>query len=342
MTGAHESNGGGSDEHGSNGTDEHGSNGTDEHGSNETGSGVAVFGSVNLDRTERCSADRIARLAAAAERFPDAGETITVQDPPADFEASDVRLGGKGANQAVAAARAGADSTFHGAVGPDATDFGVRETFTAEGVTPWLFERDAPTGAAYIWVTPDGENRIVVVSGANGTLSPADAVARADSVADAAVLLLQNEIPVAAARALLDRLPDSGPTVIVDPAPAAGAAPLVTHPAVDLCTPNEREFDTLGDAVATAAANGARVVRTEGAGGASVFTDTDAEPAYHLPAPDAEVVDTTGAGDAFTGYLGAELAAGSPLRAAVEVAVRAGTRACESHGAMTAPDRASL
>ena len=303
---------------------------------------VAVFGSVNLDRTERVSVERVERLASERDPFPSAGETITVAEPPPGFDPVATRLGGKGANQIVAAARADASASIHGAIGPDATEFDVREQFTAEGVDPQLFDRETETGAAYIWVTPDGENRIVVVAGANGTLTPADAADRAPAIGEATVLLLQNEIPVPAAIELLDRLPDPGPTVVVDPAPTAGAEPLVTHEAVDLLVPNEREFDALQASLRTATRAGATIVRTEGADGASIFADLDGRPRYHVTAPDVDAVDTTGAGDAFIGYLGAELAGDRTLKVAVEVAVRAGSRSCETSGAMSAPHRDAL
>ena len=302
---------------------------------------VAVFGSVNVDRTQRLPSAELTRLADERDPFPAGGETLAVDEPPESFTPTATSLGGKGANQAVAAARAGASASFHGAVGPDAVSVGVHERFRSEGVEPELFERDVQTGAAYIWVTPDGENRIVVVAGANGTLSPADANARAARIAESEVLLLQNEIPVAAATALLDRLPESGPTVVCNPAPAAGAEPLVTHPAVDLLTPNEGEFDTLHTSLASVA-DDVTVVRTEAESGASVFRGSLTDPVAHVPAPTVETIDTTGAGDTFTGYLGAELADGRDFEAAVELAVRAASHSCEREGAMSAPPRSAL
>lgn len=303
--------------------------------------GVAVFGSINLDRTQRCDRATLERLAAELDVFPAAGETLTVESPPVGFEPSFTRLGGKGANQAVAAARAGSQASIHGAVGPDADSFGVREQFESAGVTPALATRETPTGAAYIWVTPDGENRILVTPGANGTLTPADAASHAAAIARNEVVLLQNEIPTAATLALLDELPDSGPTVVFDPAPTAGAEQVVTHPAVDLLTPNETEFAALRSALQTATDDDARVVRTEDGAGASLL-GPDLTPAETVAPPAVDVVDTTGAGDAFAGYLGAELAAGSALPAAIRVAVRAGAYSCTADGAMTAPNRERL
>lgn len=318
---------------------------------------IVVFGSTNLDRTSRVSPATVERLARESDWFPDAGETVTVESPPESFDADATRLGGKGTNQAVAAARATASVSLFGAVGPDADEFGVREQLTAEGVAAGgLATRDTQTGAAYIWVTPDGENRIAIVPGANGIISPDDADRAVETAREANVLLLQNEIPTDAARALLDELADERdidnsstgddrPLVVFDPAPATGARSLVEHPRVDILVPNETEFAALRSSLDDARGRGATVVRTDGPDGAAVF-DSDEEtesadsldtPSFLVETPEASVVDTTGAGDAFVGYLAAELADDGSLRAAVERGVRAGTRACEREGAMTAP-----
>ena len=346
-------------------------------GSDTSSPSVVVFGSVNVDRTQRLSGEPSDTAAAC----PAPGETVTVDSPPAAFTADATALGGKGANQAVAAARAGVDTTLVGAVGVDAAAFGVRERLAAEGVETRLATRETETGAAYIWVTPDGENRIAVLPGANGTVTDADAQRAASVARNAAVLLLQNEIPVAAATALLDELHAAGendgtggdemeaasdddsedpltrtPVVIVDPAPAAGAESLVDHPRVDVFVPNEPEFDALRTELAVASARGAVVVRTEAADGASVFVGGHSptpftEPSVTVDAPSVDVVDTTGAGDAFAGYLAATLGSGESadraasenadslarLRHAVARGVWAGSRSCEREGAMTAP-----
>lgn len=316
---------------------------------------IVVFGSTNLDRTSRVSVETVEQLAREYDWFPGPGETVTVESPPESFDADATRLGGKGANQAVAAARATASVSAFGAVGPDADEFGVRVQLTAEGVDAGgLATRDTQTGAAYIWVTPDGENRIAIVPGANGAVSPDDADRAVETAREASVLLLQNEIPADATHALLDKLdddsPDDGPLVVLDPAPATGSKQLIEHPRVDILVPNETEFESLHSSLADARGRGATVVRTDGPDGAAVF-DGDEEPesddsldtpSFLVETPDASVVDTTGAGDAFAGYLAAELADDGTLRAAVERGVRAGTRACEREGAMAAPRSAEL
>ena len=304
-----------------------------------------VFGSVNVDFDRRVDADTVARLD-ADPAVPEAGETRVVATAPSGFD-GEGSLGGKGANQAVAAARAGGDVVLCGAVGSDAGAFDLRSRLVAAGVETRLATRGDHTGAAYVWVAPDGENRIGLCPGANGQLTADDAVRHRQVASAADVVLVQNEVPVAATTTLLDRLAaaETPPTVVVDPAPADGAVPLVTHPAVDVCLPNETEFDTLRSSLIAARRRDVTVVRTDGADGATVFagveagSDTDADsttlsqPTFRVDAPSVRVVDTTGAGDALAGTLAAALCDGVTLRTAVTRGVRAGSRACEHTGA---------
>ncbi len=307
-----------------------------------------VVGSVNVDFDRQVDADTVARLDADLA-VPDAGETRVVATPPPGFD-GDVTLGGKGANQAVAAAQAGAETTLCGAVGRDASAFDLRSRLAAVGVDTRLATRGDHTGAAYVWVAPDGENRIALRPGANGQLTPDDTRQHRQLAREADVVLVQNEVPVAATTALLDELAvaETPPTVVVDPAPADGAAPLVAHPAVDVCVPNETEFDTLRPALATAHRRGLTVVRTEGADGASVFDGSESaieadsaaavstRPTFRVDAPSVGVVDTTGAGDALAGSLAATLCDGAGMETAVTRGVRVGSRACRHAGATDA------
>ena len=265
---------------------------------------IAVVGSINLD------------IVVEVERHPAPGETVLGGD----------RLelpGGKGANQAVAATRLGAQVAFVGRVGDDDAGRRLRDGLAAVGVdvTHVTVDPDAPTGTALIAVDRTGENTIVVSSGANARVSEADVEAARDMVAGAAVTLVQHEVPedaVAAAIAL-------GRRVVLNPAPAR---PIVAP--VDVLVPNRGELEALagraGDPVSLARSlDVARaVVVTLGSEGAAVISGSSVE---RIPAPRVDVVDTTGAGDAFCGALAQALDAGADL---VEAARRAVGAAAES------------
>lgn len=299
---------------------------------------AASFGSVNVDRVRRVSDDRVAELAASHDWFPAAGETVRLEDPPEGLRDPDeIHLGGKGANQAVAAASAGADARMYGAIGADATRFGVHERLAERGVDPGpLATVETWTGTAHVWVTPDGENRIAIEGGANATLGPDYAAEFADAMVDAGALLLQNEIPAVAMDAILERFDaaDGPPPVVFDPAPAPGSEELLGHDALAVITPNESEYAHLEPALATFDGT---VVVTLGAAGVRVEQPDGTT--WTLDAPSVDVVDTTGAGDAFAGYLAADVAAGAALRDCVERAVAAGALSTTRAGAQAAPER---
>jgi ribokinase len=292
---------------------------------------VVSLGSINVDHVRRASDAELASFAERYDWFPAQGDTVRVERLPDDvaLDADERRHGGKGANQAVAAAAAGAATTMLGAVGTDHDRFGVLPALVDAGVDA---ERvgvvDAPTGAAHVFVDPSGDNRIVVDPGANAAVDDAYVDANYDAVRDADCLLLQNEIPVEPVAALLDDLTaePTRPTVILDPAPPAGTDPLLAREAVDYLTPNEGEYAALADALD---AYGGVVVRKRG--GDPVIVAADDRFTVDPPAVDA--VETTGAGDVFNGFLAARLAAGASLRDAVETAVVAASMATRTAGA---------
>lgn len=297
-------------------------------------SGVASFGSVNVDHV--VEADRAPP--SVVEWFPEAGETVTVDRVPAAVKeaASDTFLGGKGSNQAVAAARAEATATFYGIVGTDAGRLSVRERLKERGVNvDDVIEADCPTGAAYILLESDGENRICVLPGANARVDDRYARRVAPKVVGADALLLQNEIPIPAMMTVLDALPmgDDGPTVVLDPSPVAGVGPLLHHPAVDVAVPNEHESEVLADDLAHFTGT---VVRTAGPDPVTV-EPPNGEP-YTITPPDVDPVDTTGAGDVLGGYLAAGLARGEAFEDALAAAVTAASLSTEVPGAQSAPD----
>lgn len=271
--------------------------------------------------------------------------------------------GGKGFNQAVAAARAGARTLFVTALGDDAAAAGARALAAADGIDL----RDdvhvgLPTGTAGIFVDGAGRNVIVVAPGANAALR-ADFVAGQD-VAGAAVLLAQLEVAPGAVAAAFGLARARGMLAILNPAPANAPTTDALLAAADVLTPNETEFAALlrrhrgetidadglhrvDDAVLHALcrrlAPAATVVVTLGSQGAFVSHGErrhgDAEACHRLPAPAAKAVDTTGAGDAFNGALACALAAGEPFSAAARFACRYAALSVERRGAALAMPR---
>ena len=295
--------------------------------------GVVSFGSVNVDFVAPVEDEELSELASRYVWFPEAGETVTIDDVPEEFEERswDIHTGGKGANQAVAASRAGAETAFLGGVGEDGADYGVFDTLSGAGVdTAGVATYDTPTGRAYVFVDGSGENRIVIVEGANGRIEAAYADRQYGTVAETACLLLQNEIPLESMDRLLGRLEgeSDGPTVIFDPAPVEGASRLLSHGSIDLITPNEVEYEELAGSLG---AYSGLVVRTLGEDGVVV---EDGE-GFRIEPPTVDVVDTTGAGDVFNGYLAARLAAGDSLREAVSVATTAAALSTREEGAQS-------
>jgi ribokinase len=294
---------------------------------------VVSLGSVNVDRIVTVAAADVERFAERYGWFPGRGRTVRVPSLPEGFdvEADEVRHGGKGANQAVAAAAGGAETTMLGAVGPDDERLGVRDALTDAGVDADRVATAAdPTGTAYVFVGESGTNRIVVVPGANAAVDETYVRANVDVVRAADCLLLQNEIPAAPVTWLLDDLagdPDR-PTVLLDPAPVEGVERLVAHDVVDYLTPNEHEYAALG---AARDAFEGTLIRKRG-DDAVIVEDGDR---FAVDPPAVQVADTTGAGDVLNGVLAARLAAGESLRAAVSLAAVAGSLSTRSTGART-------
>ncbi|MGE0239723.1 MAG: ribokinase [Parvibaculaceae bacterium] len=257
----------------------------------------------------------VADLAFRAGRLPAIGETIA----GTGFK---VGPGGKGSNQAVAAARAGAQVTFISKIGRDAFGAIALDTWTKEGITPRVVEmHDQPTGAAFIFVNEvTGDNAIIVVPGAAATIGAADVEASTAAIQDAAVFVTQLEQPVAAARRGLEIAKAAGAVTIFNPAPAERFDDDL-YRLCDYVTPNESEAALLtGIAVKTAAdARKAGDVFLAKGVGTALITLGEAGAYLHsarqsllVPAVKAgTVVETTGAGDAFNGGLAAALAEGA-------------------------------
>lgn len=292
---------------------------------------VVVFGSINLDRVTR------------VERLPAPGETL-IGSGFATYP------GGKGANQALAAARAGAIVQLFGAVGRDAAADTALALLRAGGVdVSGVRAVDAVTGCATILVDDAGENAIVVVRGANGLV---DAGTVSDSaLTPGAVLLLQQEIPAAANAVLAIRAARAGMHIVLNAAPARPVErPLLET--VHTLIVNQSEAAALArmlgwpaEAIAFAAAaadaiEGLEVVVTQGAAGA---VSTCGREQIEVAAPSVAVVDTTGAGDAFAGAYAAARDAGNDRLTALRIAVAGGSMACTMHGGQPAlPSRAAI
>lgn len=263
----------------------------------------------------------VADTAYRAARPPRMGETIMGQS----FK---LGPGGKGSNQAVAAARAGAETHFISRLGRDTFAEMALKTWADAGVIPAITQHDdSYTGAAYIFVeSGTGNNAIIVCPGVAGNISPADIEARANLIASAAVFVTQLEQPLPAALRALQIARAAGVRTILNPAPAA-PLPAGMLALCDYVTPNESEAEALTGVPVTdldSALAAARALRAAGAGAAIITLGEhgalfhDGAQTVHVPAVAAgPVVETTGAGDAFNGGFAAALAGGADPIAAV-------------------------
>ncbi|WP_244300759.1 ribokinase [Roseibium hamelinense] len=296
---------------------------------------MTIVGSVNID------------LVCYLDRWPEIGETIPVRETA-------TALGGKGANQAVAAKKLGADVTLVAAIGQDAFGQSAAADLKGLGVTCRLAQlADHQTGLAFIDVGPDGNNLIRLSAGANAALRPADAEQHADLLQNSSVVLLQNEIALETSLAAARLARQGDALVIMDPAPAPAAAwgPDVLA-AFDILTPNASEagsllgrtLSTLEDALAAAdtlAGRGLKgaVVTMGGHGVAWSFGNERGM----RTAPKVAAIDTVAAGDCFNGALAAELARGSHFEEAIAFAMRAAALATTRKGASSSlPDLKEL
>lgn len=304
--------------------------------SNNTAPEIVVVGSINLD------------LSLSVERFPEAGETVIGRDLLRGG-------GGKGANQAVAAARLGRRVAMVGRVGQDDAGDLLLRMLADEGVATDHVARghETPSGLAVIEVDAEGENRIVVISGANAAVVEADLRPVSPVIAEVPVILTQFEIPIATVQALAG-LSRKG-LLIVNPAPAMAG---LDYSQVDIVVPNRGELATLTAASTDASSVGEvvdqakmigrdrdtgaptdggpnSVVVTLGAAGALVVDGLRTGPLVveELPAVAVEAVDTTAAGDAFCGGLADALCLGADVVEAARWATRVAAAAVTRRGA---------
>jgi ribokinase len=282
---------------------------------------VIVIGSINLD------------MITTVGRLPGPGETVR-------GDRFSTAPGGKGANQALAAARAGASVRMVGAVGSDPFAAEALALLEAGGVDlSRVKTADAPTGTALILVAADGENMIAVAPGANDAVEASDVAGAGIGRGD--VVLLQQEIPLDTVKAALTAARAAGAVSVLNTAPfVAEAVELLAG--ADIVVANETEFDLFAAALSLpgasraermrsfAEASGRTIVVTLGAEGVAAAT-----PHADLSAASLAIrpVDTVGAGDTFCGYLGAGLAKGLDLETALRRAAAAGALACLKPGA---------
>lgn len=295
---------------------------------------ICVVGSFNADLTARVAA------------FPRPGETVTASH----FTES---CGGKGSNQAVAAARCGARVAMVAMLGADGYGDKALALWHGEGMECGSVMRHAGlrTGTAMILVDDKGENEIVVAAGANAALGEAEIVAAREHIVGAQIVLGQLEVPVDATLAAFRIAKGAGATAILNPAPADVTIPEALWRCLDILTPNRLEAARLagcaGNAAATEVAreliarHGCAVVLTLGGEGVLVAETTGRM--TRVPAPRIHVRDSIGAGDAFNGVFATRLAETDDMVEAARWGVVAGALACMGIGAIAAlPSRATI
>ena len=280
---------------------------------------IVVVGSVNLD------------LVVTVPALPRAGETV-LADGYHEF------VGGKGGNQAVAAARLGRRVAFVGHVGSDEAGTTVRSALASEGVdVASLTPVEGPTGRAFVHVDESAENQIIVVGGANAVLT-ADVVSAASALSDAVVVVAQLEVPL---DAVLEAGRRTSGVFVLNPAPAQSLSSELLS-LVDVLVVNEGEFEVVTGSPVSPDALVApslpdRVVVTLGGRGALV---RDGSTVVSVEAPQVDVVDTTGAGDTFVGALADALARQVPFADAARWAVGAASLSTQALGATSGMPRA--
>lgn len=297
---------------------------------------ICVVGASNID------------LISYAPRLPKLGETI----PGTRFQ---MGFGGKGANQAVMAAKLGGDVAIVTKVGQDIFGDDTRKNFEGYGIdTRYVYvTAEAVTGVAPIWVDESsGNNAIIVALGANDLLSPADVEQARPALEAAKVVVCQWELPLDTAMAALRIARSAGVMTIFNPAPARSSLPAEAYALSDIFCPNESETELLtGLPVATLeqAAAAAKVFLERGAGNAILTLGergsllVTPQQTAHVPAPQVKAIDTTGAGDAFVGSLAYFLAAGRDLVDAIERANRIAAISVQAPGTQSSfPNAADL
>ncbi|MEX0379790.1 ribokinase [Leuconostoc sp. MS02] len=260
---------------------------------------VVIIGSLNIDTIQMI------------DRLPKQGETISINNQASNF-------GGKGANQAVAAARQGADVTFIGAVGDDDRGRAFKQLLTDEGITTdYIFTKKQPTGSATIMLEADGHNTIMVFGGANMSLNASDIVQSHDVIAAADVVVAQLEVPIDAVTKGFEIAREFGALTILNPAPITSHLSTKIMVNTDLVIPNETEAAALAHVAPTTDIEALDELTDKlkqlgmshtivTLGGDGVYYNVNGETGQ-LPIFKVKAVDTTAAGDTFIGTIAANI-----------------------------------
>jgi ribokinase len=289
---------------------------------------IAVVGSAMMD------------LTAYASVLPEPGQTLI-------GEVFTTGFGGKGANQAVMAALCGANVHFIGKLGKDVFGDAIAENFNKVGMNVSYVDRsDTPTGVAHIWVDGDGENRIIIIPGANHEIEVSRAVDAINNIPDLNIVIAQCEIKQEVTLAAFKAAKKRGCTTILNPAPFEK----LSQKLIDLCDwiiPNETEFRELhgelptNDEILKSFRPGENSIVTVGSQGA-IFIDSNGS-LVRCPAPQTTAVDTTGAGDSFVGSFAYALAKGEDPATAMSFGVKVASRSVTKKGAQSSyPDQAEI
>lgn len=294
---------------------------------------ILVIGSLNVD------------MVVNVPHMPVAGETILAGN-------MELVPGGKGANQAYAAGRLGAQVTMFGAVGDDSYSDIEKKSLASVGVdtSHLLVRKENSTGLAWISVNSEGDNSIVVIQGANATLTEIDIAAHEDLLRDCDILLCQLEIPLKTVIYAAKRAKEFGKTVILDPAPVPKEFPEELFSYIDVIKPNEKEAAQLLGEPVTNYEEASDKLRSSGVknvlitlGPKGAYINSESEGKHLIPVRQVPVVDTTAAGDSFTAALAVRLAEGSSLVQAVRYANEVAAIVVTRKGAQTSiPDASEV
>ncbi|MFZ4107375.1 MAG: ribokinase [Candidatus Planktophila sp.] len=281
---------------------------------------IAVVGSAMMD------------LTAYADVVPEAGQTLVGQLFTTGF-------GGKGANQAVIAAHCGAEVHFIGKLGRDLFGDSIAINFSAVGInTDYLERSESPTGVAHIWVDGNGENRIIIIPGANHEIEISKAVLAINSITNLAVVIAQCEIKQEVTLAAFTAAKARGCVTILNPAPFETLSEQLLA-VTDWLIPNETEFKALTGTESSEEKNlvsfraGKSSIVTLGSQGAVLISEVGE--LTRVSAPTVKAVDTTGAGDAFVGTFAYGLASGSTAQSAVALGIKVASLSVTRKGAQS-------